>query len=116
MSSTAPPSKRSNSSTPVKRADKQGPRVTRARVQAMESRASATPVDVFSTVEEDSHTVAAVEGGRTAASISKRRPVAKTYAISRALEYSYIRADMRRLIITASGLFVLMIVLLFILD
>jgi hypothetical protein len=36
--------------------------------------------------------------------------------LTRAQEYAFIKADMRRLIIIASSLFVLMIVLLFILD
>jgi hypothetical protein len=117
LSSPAPSSKRPSSTPPAKRGEKQSPRVNRARVQAMESRASATPHEAFSTVDDEiEEAIDAPVTRRTAASMSRRKPVARTYVISRALEYSYIRADMRRLIYTASGLFVLMIALLFVFD
>ena len=116
MSSTTPPSKRPNAGAPVKRNDKSSARVTRARVQAMESRATATVLEPFSVADPDAGVVTVPSGGRTAASMPRRKPAVKTYTISRALEYSFIRADLRRLIITASALFVIMIIMRFILD
>jgi hypothetical protein len=44
------------------------------------------------------------------------RAVSRGYILSRDREMAYVRNDLRRLIITASCLFVLMIVLLFLLD
>jgi hypothetical protein len=81
----------------------------------MESRAAVAPLETVSARDPDAEVVVTA-GGRTAASMPRRKPVQKTFVISRALEYSYIRADLRRLIITASGLFVLMIIMLFMLD
>jgi len=52
----------------------------------------------------------------SAAAGTRRRPVARPQLLTRAQEYAYIRGDMRRLIIIAGALLVLMIVLLFFLD
>ncbi len=41
---------------------------------------------------------------------------AVTYVLPRETEYGYIRSDLRRLILTAGGLLVLMFALLFVLD
>lgn len=47
---------------------------------------------------------------------SRARVVARPVALSRAEEYRYIRADLNRLLITAGGLLVLMIALLFVVE
>ena len=44
------------------------------------------------------------------------RAVARPIALSRQQEYRFIRSDMRRMILTASALIVLMIVLLFLVE
>lgn len=84
----------------------------------MEARAASSRVEQFSLDEraDDFAEIAAQRGGAAAMTAARRRPVARPMFISRAQEYAFIRADMRRLIITAALLFVVMIVLLFILD
>lgn len=82
-------------------------------MQAMESRTMMTPTDVVSRLNAGASSLEASGG---AAAAARRRPVAKVFVISREQEYAFIRGDMRRLIIIASSLFVLMIVLLFIFD
>jgi hypothetical protein len=83
----------------------------------MEARSSATPSGAFSRpVEVDTDMESGGVFAKGAAALSRRRPVARPKVLSREQEYAFIKADMRRLVITASALFVLMIVLLFILD
>jgi hypothetical protein len=48
--------------------------------------------------------------------VSRNKTQAVTYVLPREVEYTYIESDLRRLIITAGALLVLMIVLLFLLD
>jgi hypothetical protein len=80
----------------------------------MEARSISTTPEAFSrpTDVED----AVVVSGAGSGAISRRRPVARPRVLTRSEEYAYIKADMRRLIITASVLFVVMIILLFVLD
>jgi len=54
--------------------------------------------------------------GAGAAAVGKKKQTVRQIYLTRDQEYAFIRADMRRLLITAAGLFVLMIALLFILD
>jgi hypothetical protein len=82
----------------------------------MESRSASTIIDSFSTDESILETAAVPLTGRSAAAISRRKSAPKTFAIPRSLEYTYIRSDLQRLLITAGGLFVLMIILLIVLD
>jgi len=46
----------------------------------------------------------------------RQKSQAVTYTIPRDVEYAYIRSDLRRLILTAGAMLVLMLVLLFLLD
>jgi hypothetical protein len=83
----------------------------------MEARSAITHPEAFSSPENFEMSVDPV-AARTAAAVTltRRRAVARPRVLTRAQEYAFIKADMRRLIIIASSLFVLMIVLLFILD
>jgi len=65
--------------------------------------------------DDDFVEVETIAGPRTAG-IARRRPVAKPIVLTKEEEYRYIRADLRRLALTAGGLFVLMMALLFIVD
>ncbi len=47
---------------------------------------------------------------------SRRKPVQRVFLLSRAQELAFIRSDLRRLILIASVLLVVMLVMLFILD
>lgn len=86
---------------------RQGP--NRAQLQAMEARAVTTPTE--SVAPRDP-----VPGAKRAPTRTGRRTINRVYAITREAEYRYIRSDMRRLILVAAGLLVLMLVLLLILD
>ena len=83
--------------------------LNRAQLQAMEARAAATPAEAV--VPRDP-----VPGAKRAPARTGRRTINRVYAITREAEYRYIRSDMRRLILVAAGLLVLMLVLLLILD
>lgn len=111
MSSSSPTPKQTGT---AKAAGKPVPKVNRSQIRAMESRAASTPMDQFSLTGDDVAALSTARAGSSA--ISRKKPVQRTFFLSRAQEYAYIRADMRRLIITASGLFVLMLVLLAVLD
>lgn len=105
---------KSKNRTAQRRTESAERRVNRAQVRAMEARAVSTTPDAYvrpAAVED-----AVVVSGGGSAAITRRRPIARPKVLSRTDEYAYIKADMRRLIITASILFVVMIVLLFILD
>jgi len=79
----------------------------------MEARESSAPSG-FS-VRED--TLASTTLASTAViSTTRKRILARPVVLSRAQEYAFIRADMRRLGLTAGALFVVMVVLLFIVD
>ena len=83
--------------------------LNRAQLQAMEARAATTPAE--SVAPRDP-----VPGAKRAPARTGRRTISRVYAITREAEYRYIRSDMRRLILVAAGLLVLMLVLLLILD
>jgi hypothetical protein len=48
--------------------------------------------------------------------VNRPKTQAVTYVLPRDVEYAYIRSDLRRLILTAGALLILMFVLLFVLD
>ncbi len=48
--------------------------------------------------------------------VSRPKTAPATYTISRETEYAYIHSDLRRLILTAGAMLILMFVLLFLLD
>ena len=83
--------------------------LNRAQIQAMEARAAATTVET--TLPRDP-----VPGAKRAPARTGRRNLNRVYAITREAEFRYIRSDMRRLILVAAGLLVLMLALLLILD
>jgi hypothetical protein len=84
-------------------------------MRAMEVRAAET---VRPAVRDGADLAVPVESaaGARAGAISRRRPIAKPIVLTKEEEYRYIRADLRRLGLTAGSLFVLMIVLLLIID
>lgn len=94
------------------------PRLNRAQIQAMEIRSAAT------VVEQDSGGTgeAFIEAGpaptvrRATAARQARRPVARPVLLTRAQEFAYVRADLKRLALTAGALFALMVVVLFIVE
>jgi hypothetical protein len=47
---------------------------------------------------------------------TSKRTIARPVVLSKVQEYRFIRADLRRLLITAGSLFVLMVALLFVID
>ena len=101
-----------------RRPERATPKVNRAQLRAMEVRAAET-VRPAVPVADVAGPVVAAEPATSArpSAISRRRPViAKPIVLTKEEEYRYIRADMRRLGITAGGLFVLMIALLFVLE
>jgi hypothetical protein len=78
----------------------------------MHARAASSRVEQFSEAQVQE----AEQFVPLASAVGKKRPAVRQIFLTRPQEYAFIRADMRRLIITAVGLFVLMIVMLFILD
>lgn|GEM_PF-2917485 len=111
MSSSSPTPRQTGT---AKATGKPVPKVNRSQIRAMESRAASTPMDQFSLTGDDVSELSTARAGSSA--ISRKKPVQRTFFLSRAQEYGHIRADMKRLIITASGLFVVMLALLVILD
>ena len=75
------------------------------------------PLDLTVAMEQEeivpAETTASAQASRR---VSRNKTQAVTYVLPRDVEYAYIRSDLRRLIITAGALLVLMFVLLFILD
>lgn len=47
---------------------------------------------------------------------SRKKPISRPIPLTRGQEYAYIRSDLRRLLITAGSLLVLMLVILFIVE
>lgn len=94
------------------------PKLNRAQVQAMEIRSAATVVEQHEggTGTAILETEAATPARRTGAPRATRRQVARPVLLTRAQEYAYVRADLRRLGITAGVLFAAMIVILFIVE
>ena len=87
-------------------------------VRAAETRTVAPPAptaeDTELVVGSVTRRPVAVLRGRTGG--ARTRAVARPIVLSREEEYQYIRGDMRRLLITASGLLVFMVVLLFFIE
>jgi hypothetical protein len=94
------------------------PRLNRAQLQAMEIRKAATVIEQ----EHGGSGTAFVEVGavaparRAGSSRLIKKQIAKPVLLTKAEEMRYVRADLKRLAITASALFAVMIVLLFIVE
>jgi hypothetical protein len=85
-------------------------------VRLAESSAPA-PLDLTVALEQDELVPApATAPAQASRRINRNKSQTATYVLPRAVEYAYIRSDLRRLIITAGALLVLMFVLLFALD
>ncbi len=85
-------------------------------VRLAESSAPA-PLDLTVALEQEELVPAAATAPVQASRrINRNKSQAVTYVLPRETEYAYIRSDLRRLIITAGALLVLMFVLLFVLD
>jgi hypothetical protein len=108
------PTRNKNRSASQRRGDQSTARVSRAQLRAMEARSVAMPPEAFARPGDFEDAMDISPSGTVV--VSRRRPVARVKVLSREDEYAYIRADMRRLIITASILLVVMIVLLFVLE
>lgn len=93
------------------------PKLNRAQVQAMEIRKAATVIE-----EAHGGTGTAIVDletprvKRTGASRLLKKPVARPVMLTRVQEFRYVRADLKRLAITASALFAVMIIILFIVE
>lgn len=112
MSERIPATKPKTTYAPDGRPSRSAARANRAQVRAMQARAASARAPQFSD-SEDAPPLPTLGGTAVA---GRGRPVVRQAFLTRKQEYAYIRGDIRRLIITAGGLFVLMIVLLFILD
>ncbi|HET9659392.1 MAG TPA: hypothetical protein VFP05_03615 [Thermomicrobiales bacterium] len=93
----------------------------RAQRKAQEVRlaesSSPAPVDLTVALEQDEIVPAATTAPAQASRrVNRGKSQAATYVLPRDVEYAYIRSDLRRLILTAAALLVLMFVLLFVLD
>lgn len=113
MSDRTSTSKQKPTYAPGGRPSRSVARANRAQVRAMHARAAASRAGQFSETEEG---LAARAAQPPAAVGGRNRPAVRQIFLTRQQEYAFIRSDIRRLIITAGALFVLMIVLLFILD
>ncbi len=94
------------------------PRLNRAQLQAMEIRKAATVIEEANggsgTAILDVEPVAVTR--RAGSSRLMKKPIARPVTLTRTEEYRYVRADLKRLAITATALFAVMIVLLFIVE
>jgi hypothetical protein len=95
--------------------------LNKAQQRALEVRASETrwedPADsVMESVATDASGAAAIATPGAATRVRRRTVQQGVYLLSRAQELSFIRSDMRRLLIIAGPLLAFMIVLLFIVD
>lgn len=75
------------------------------------------PLDLTVAVAQEeiipTETTAPVQASRR---VSRNKTQAMTYVLPREVEYKYIESDLRRLIITAGAMLILMFILLFVLD
>jgi hypothetical protein len=105
------------------KSSKKSPRQpNRAQRRAQQVRIAETnapaPLDMAVVLDQE----ALVEAPATAPILASRRPNRRqaaqqvSYVLPREVEYAYIRADLRRLIITAGALLALMLLLLFLVD
>lgn len=113
------------SSTTRSRGPRRSPRqLSRAERQALEARAANTlaPRSVASDHEATAASAPAIVPSTVTATrprretVSRRRLEARPLAIPREQEYRFIRADLRRLLATASVLLVVMLLLLLLVD
>ncbi len=73
------------------------------------------PVDLTVALDQD-EIVPATATAQANRRVNRPKTQAVTYVLPRDVEYAYIRSDLRRLILTAGALLILMFVLLFVLD
>ena len=96
------------------------PNRSQRKAQEIRQAESSVPAPVDLTVALDQESLVSAEStAPVQASRRVNRRVATqpvTYVLPREVEYGYIRADLRRLILTAGALLVFMFVLLFVLD
>jgi hypothetical protein len=95
-------------------------RLNRAQQRAMEVRAAETrwddPAAALGEPQPEEGGATAVATGTGASARARRKPVQRVFLLSRAQELMFIRSDLRRLIMIASVLLVVMLVLLFVVD
>lgn len=115
MSSGTPIKKNRATVAAAKRAERTESRAQRQQLRAMEARAAKTGTAPTAVVDDE---LEFVEVGGTGAAVMRRGKPAlvKPVVLTRMQEYAYIRSDLRRLVIVAAGLFVLMLILLFVLG
>lgn len=98
-----------------------GRKPNRAQRKAQQVRLAETnapaPIEVLA-VEEVAQPPSEVVAApvRSSRRTARQRAQPATYSISRETEYAYIESDLRRLILTAGALLILMFALLFLLD
>lgn len=109
----------SDRSKPSRKSKSQPNRSQRKAQQVRYAESSApAPLDMEIALEQE----AIVDVQATAPVQASRRPSRRkaaqtvTYVLPRSMEYGYIRADLRRLLITAGALLIFMFALLFLLD
>jgi len=92
------------------------PKLTKAQLQAMEIRAA----ESVPALDADQSTLEVAAGVDAPATTRRRsalkRPVNRPIILTKEQEYAYIKADMRRLLITAGSLLAVMIVLLYVVE
>jgi hypothetical protein len=88
---------------------------TKAELQAIEARRRATTVLTEDVVVVEEQAPPARRSGASRRAERQRPSAVRTY-LTKAQEYAYIRSDLRRLVVTAGPLLLLMIALLFVLD
>lgn len=94
------------------------PRMNRAQLQAMEIRSAATVVEQHAggTGAAILETAEPAATRRTGTPRVARKQVARPVLLTRAQEFQYVRADLKRLAITAGALLAVMIVVLFVVE
>jgi hypothetical protein len=107
----------------TKHVSKRPARLNKAQQKAVEKRASETRWDDTATAVAEPNVAASPSGtaftsqGVAVATKTRGKPISQgVFLLSRAQELAFIRSDMRRLIIIASGLLLVMLVLLFIVE
>ena len=103
------------------RSKQTGRKPNRAQRKAQQVRLAETaappPIETSPVAEVVPATAVAVAAPvRSSRRTARQKVQPATYSISRETEYAYIESDLRRLILTAGALLILMVVLLFLLD
>lgn len=109
----------SDRSKPTRKSPRQPNRAQRKAQQVRLAESSApAPIDMAVVLDQESIVEAQATSPIQASRRANRRQATQlvTYVLPRNVEYGYIRADLRRLIVTAGALLALMFVLLFVLD